>query len=61
MTVSDWLELTRKDIETKRRPDLAPLLESLAQAMRVLRDADWNEDARDAPSALTERRASDER
>jgi hypothetical protein len=56
MTVADWLELARKDIEAKNRPDLAPLLESLAQAMRVLRDADWNEDARDASSVLTERR-----
>ena len=61
MRVSDWLELARKDIETKNRPDLAPLLESLAHAMRVLRDADWNEDARDTSSALRERRASDER
>jgi len=44
MTVDSWLQAAIADAERRALPDLKPLLEGLARATRLLRDADWNED-----------------
>ena len=40
MTVEAWLESACADAERRGLPELKPLLEALARAMRALRDAD---------------------
>ena len=45
MTIESWLQAAIADAERRGLPDLKPLLEALARAMKLLRDADWNEDA----------------
>ncbi len=45
MTIETWLKTAIADAERRGLPELKPLLESLAQAMRTLREADFNEDA----------------
>jgi hypothetical protein len=45
MPLSDWLEAALASADRRGLPDLKPLLESLARATRVLRDADFNDDA----------------
>lgn len=42
MTVDAWLEAAIKDAEARGLPDLKPLLEALARAMRALRAADFD-------------------
>jgi hypothetical protein len=46
MTVDAWLEAAIADAERRGLPELKPLLEGLARATRVLREADFNGDAR---------------
>jgi hypothetical protein len=41
MTVDTWLTAALEDAERRGLPELKPLLESLAQAMRALRAADF--------------------
>jgi hypothetical protein len=45
MTVESWLHAAIADAEQRGLPELKPLLESLAQATRALRGADFNEAA----------------
>lgn len=45
MTVDSWLQAAIADAEGRALPDLKPLLEALARATKLLRDADWNDDA----------------
>jgi hypothetical protein len=45
MTIDTWLQTALADADRRGLPELKPLLESLAQAMKVLREADFNEDA----------------
>jgi hypothetical protein len=45
MTIDSWLQALIADFEKRGLPELKPLLEGLAQATRVLRDADFNESA----------------
>lgn len=40
MTIESWLQAAIADAERRGLPELKPLLETLAQATRVLRDAD---------------------
>jgi hypothetical protein len=49
MTVDSWLQAAIADAERRELPDLKPLLEALARATKLLRDADWNEDAAGRP------------
>jgi len=49
MTVDSWLEAAIADAERRALPDLKPLLEALAGATRLLRHADWNDDAAGRP------------
>ena len=52
MTIDAWLQAALKDADNRGLPELKPLLESLAQTLQVLRDADFNQDASDGgPSA----------
>jgi hypothetical protein len=44
MTIETWLAAAIADAERRGLPELKPLLESLAQALRVLREADFNAD-----------------
>jgi hypothetical protein len=46
MTIEAWLELTLADAERRGLPEMKPLLEGLAQSMRTLRRAAFNDDAR---------------
>lgn len=55
MTIDSWLEAAIADAERRALPDLKPLLEALARATRLLRDADWNGDATGRPGDATER------
>jgi hypothetical protein len=45
MTVEHWLERALADADRRALPELRPLLEALADAMRHVRAADWNDDA----------------
>jgi hypothetical protein len=45
MTVEHWLASACADAERRNLPGLKPLLTSLSQAMHVLRNADWNDQA----------------
>ena len=40
MTIEAWLQAAVADAERRGLPELKPLLETLAQATRALRDAD---------------------
>ena len=49
MTVDDWLAAACADADRRGLPDLKPLLASLADATRMLRDGGWDgESAADA-------------
>ena len=41
MTVDAWLKAAIEDAERRGLPELKPILEGLAQAMRALRAADF--------------------
>ena len=45
MTVGEWLAWAVGDAERRGLPELKPLLETLARAIRALRDADFNDAA----------------
>jgi hypothetical protein len=49
MTPEDWLAWAGADADRRALPELKPLLAALADAMRSLRAADWNDDARRDP------------
>ena len=49
MTTEDWLAWAGADADRRGLPELKPLLAALAGAMRALRAADWNQDARRGP------------
>jgi hypothetical protein len=48
MRIETWLNAMKADAEARGLPELAPLLEALAQSTAALRRADWN-DAADRP------------
>ena len=52
MTINVWLENAVQDAERRGLPALRPLLEALARATSVLRNADWNADATGASTEL---------
>jgi aspartyl-tRNA(Asn)/glutamyl-tRNA(Gln) amidotransferase subunit A len=58
MTIEQWLEDSKSDAYRRKLPELADLLEGLAQSTAALRAADWNDDASGAapysPDALPE-------
>jgi len=45
MTIESWLQAAIADAEKRGLPDLKPLLEALARSTRVLRAADFNDEA----------------
>ena len=45
MTIEDWLRAAIADAEKRGRPELKPLLETLARATSSLRSASFNDDA----------------
>lgn len=45
MTIEQWLEDAKADAYRRKLPELADLLETLAQTTAALRAADWNDDA----------------
>jgi hypothetical protein len=55
MTVETWLEWARADADRRNLPELKPLLESLAGAMRSLRSADFNDRADDDRTGRADR------
>jgi hypothetical protein len=55
MTVETWLAEALDDARRRNLRELEPLLEGLAEAMRVLRRADFN----DRADERTDRRADD--
>ena len=44
MELDDWLKAARADAERRGLVDLQPMLDTLVQATRALRRADWNEE-----------------
>ncbi len=50
LTVDAWLHWAHENARQRGLPDLVPLLDTLAAAMRTVRHADWRPDdaARDA-------------
>jgi hypothetical protein len=53
MSVDDWLKMVRADAERRGLTGTVPVLEAFARAMRILREAPWNEAA--GPADETER------
>lgn len=51
MTIDAWLTAAAADAERRNLRELEPILESLARATQVLRDADFNDDASGRPGA----------
>jgi hypothetical protein len=49
MDIDSWLKTAIGDAERRGMPELKPLLETLARATRILRDADFNDDASGSP------------
>ena len=47
MTIDTWLKAAIADAERRGLPELKPLLEGLAQALRLLRSADFGGHAHD--------------
>lgn len=45
VTVDEWLKSATADAERRQLPDLKPLLETFARALRALRAADFNDRA----------------
>jgi hypothetical protein len=45
MTIDSWLRAVIADADRRGLPDLKPLLEALARATTLLREADFNDDA----------------
>ena len=45
MTIEQWLEDAKADAYRRKLPELADLLDTLAQATAALRAAEWNDDA----------------
>jgi hypothetical protein len=45
LTLSEWLEHAKADARRRNLPELAPLLEGLAQATEALRAAEWLDEA----------------
>lgn len=45
MTVERWLAAAQADADRRSMPELKPLLQGLAAAMRTLRAGDWNDRA----------------
>ena len=62
MTIESWLQAAIADAEKRGLPELKPLLQGLARSTRVLRDADFNDDASgDLQSAIRNRQSQDVR
>jgi hypothetical protein len=59
MTIDSWLDWALADADRRNLPDLKPLLEGLARALRTLREADFNDradaDPRDAETLDADR------
>jgi len=53
MTIDDWLRAALADAARRNLDELRPLLETLAAAARVLRQADWDDSP--APAEQFER------
>jgi hypothetical protein len=45
MTIAEWLADAKADAKKRGLPELAPMLDGLAQATERLRAADWNDNA----------------
>ena len=45
MTVNDWLHHAQADADRRGLSELKPMLDALAQALRTLRQADFNQRA----------------
>ena len=49
MTIESWLQAAIADAERRGRPELKPILETLARSTKALRAADFNDDASGSP------------
>jgi hypothetical protein len=55
MTIESWLKAAIADAESRRLPELKPILEALARATQALRAADFNDNASGTPSTAAAR------
>jgi hypothetical protein len=53
MTIAEWLAAAKADAERRGLPDLAPMLDGLAQATERLRAADWNDNPSTEPTSAS--------
>jgi hypothetical protein len=53
--VSAWRDWAKADAKRRDLPELAALIDGLANTVARLRSADWNADARQAPAVTPER------
>jgi hypothetical protein len=53
MTTAEWLAAAKADAEKRGLPELAPMLDGLAQATQRLRAADWNDDPSTRPTTAS--------
>jgi hypothetical protein len=53
MTIQSWYEWAAADAEQRGPAGLRPLVDVMRHAIRELREADWNDDAADAPPPAT--------
>ena len=51
MTIESWYEWAAADAEQRGPAGLRPLVDTMRNALRELREADWNDDAADPPPA----------
>ena len=52
MTPDEWLVAAKRDADRRDLPELKPLLDMLADATRVLRDAGWSRHAAGPPATI---------
>jgi hypothetical protein len=46
MTLDDWYNWARLDVDRRSLPEMKPVLDALRTAAQRLRDASWDDDAR---------------
>ena len=61
MTIESWLQAAIADAERRGLPELTSMLETLANATRALRDADFNDDAAGQPPIASRQSSVDRR
>lgn len=54
MTLDEWFAVATADADRRSLPDLKPVLTGLKNAAAALRAAEWNDDARDGDTQVSD-------